>query len=63
MWSDSDSDAAMNFYEGEAEWYPTWVGTDAAMQVGTPARSCGRDSVVYFRYLRPSRCETGPERL
>lgn len=33
MWGDSDPDAAMKFFEATSDWYSTWNGKDAAMQV------------------------------
>ncbi|CAM9391044.1 unnamed protein product [Laminaria digitata] len=33
MWANSDEDAAMKFLEATPEWFSTWDGTDAAMQV------------------------------
>ncbi|CAN0433548.1 unnamed protein product, partial [Discosporangium mesarthrocarpum] len=33
MWNNNDSDAAMRFFENTDEWYKTWHGRDAALQV------------------------------
>lgn len=35
VWDNSDSDAAMKFFEATSDWYSTWNGKDAAMQVQT----------------------------
>eukprot|EP00752_Nemacystus_decipiens_P007385 g6605.t1 len=33
MWNNKDPDAAMKFFEATSDWYSTWNGKDAAMQV------------------------------
>lgn len=38
MWGNHDSDAAMKFHEATSEWFGTWDGTDAAMQVEDGAK-------------------------
>ena len=35
MWANSDEDAAMKFHEATPQWFSTWDGTNAAMQVWT----------------------------
>ena len=32
-WSDTDSDAVNKFYDDKANWYSTWDGDNAAMQI------------------------------
>lgn len=33
MWNNKDSDAGMKFFEATSDWYSTWDGKEAAMQV------------------------------
>lgn len=33
MWDNHDPDAAMKFHEATSDWYSTWDGKNAAMQV------------------------------